>query len=100
MKEAAIVKKIRDHLKAQHNTLCFKHHGGPYSEVGVADLICVMPGGHALYLEIKQPGKKPSPAQVEFLKRYKEQGAITGVATSIDDVENILESSGLDKTSV
>ncbi len=92
MKEAVIVKKIRDHLKNKYGAECFKVHGGPFSEAGVSDLVCSLPPGRALFIEVKVPGKLSTVTrlQTEFLNRMARTGAITGVATSVEDVDKLL----------
>ena len=87
MHERDIVKKVRDHLTAKYGATCHKHHGGPYSERGVSDLFGTMPGGRAFFFEVKVPGKKATLWQLRWLEEEAKRGAITGVVTSVEDVE-------------
>lgn len=57
---------------------------------GFSDLLGVLPGGKALFLEIKTPKGKPSEAQTNFLAQVSSVGAIAGVARSIEDVIKII----------
>jgi len=92
MHERDIVKKIRDHIVKEYGATCHKHHGGPYSERGVADLFGTMPGGRAFFFEVKVPGKKATLWQEKWLEEEAKRGAITGVVTSVEDTERILNS--------
>jgi len=58
---------------------------------GISDIIGSW-GGKPLAIEVKRPGEKPRPNQVEFLRRASESGWITIVATSLDDVILALKS--------
>lgn len=96
MKETLIWKKIKEHLKKEYGGTAHKYHGGPFSENGVSDLFgCVPPHGRAIFLEVKQPGKKADPWQLAFLRDEAKRGAITGVVTSTADVDNILRNAGV-----
>ena len=56
---------------------------------GFSDLFGVLPGGRALFVEVKAPKGKPSPAQTNFLAQVSMTGAAAGVARSIEDVIRI-----------
>lgn len=73
--ETAITKQVRfflDVLKIPH----FKHFGGPLSPNGIPDIIGTLPGGQALYVEVKRPGGKVRPEQQTFLDRHSKAGAV------------------------
>lgn len=103
MKETPLQQKIKAHLEKEYGCAVFKHHGSSYSELGVADLIGVMPIeltegemiGRAIAIEVKVPGAKTSKqrqiTQARFLAKWKKAGAITGICTSIEDVDALLE---------
>lgn len=57
---------------------------------GFSDLFGVLPGGKAVFLEIKSPTGKPSPAQTNFLAQAIKTGAAAGVARSFEDVLKII----------
>ena len=89
MKESVIVKQIKEHLQKKYQAQCFKHHGGIYSEAGVADLICVIQSRFCAF-ECKRPGKKATPIQLLWMERYRQAGAIVGVVDSIESVDKLL----------
>lgn len=68
----------------------FKIAGGPMQTSGIPDLLCIR-GGRAVFLEVKQPGKKPSPLQAHRMKEIREVGGATAeVVTSKQEAEAIL----------
>lgn len=56
---------------------------------GFSDLFGVLPGGRAIFIEVKSEKGKPSPAQANFLAQVSMTGAVAGVARSIEDVIRI-----------
>jgi hypothetical protein len=44
----------------------------------------------AIYIEIKTPTGRISPAQAAFIEAMKKRGAIAGVARSVEDARNLL----------
>ncbi|MDJ0305373.1 VRR-NUC domain-containing protein [Dehalobacter sp.] len=52
---------------------------------GFSDLFGVLPGGRAVFLEIKGPKGKASQEQLNFLSQMLNLGAAAGVAKSIED---------------
>ena len=62
--------------------------------VGVADIIGVLPGGRFLAIEVKVPGGRATPKQLEFLERVNEKGGLAFVARSTRDVEVALDQKG------
>jgi hypothetical protein len=68
-----------------------KVHGGPYQLAGVPDLLCIK-HGRAVFLEVKQPGKRPTPIQVRRMNEIETQGgASCHVVTSAEQATNCLE---------
>lgn len=66
-----------------------KFHGGPETEAGTPDLIgCFMCLCFAV--ELKQPGEKPTDIQVKRLREWREAGARVGVATTVEEVLQIV----------
>jgi hypothetical protein len=61
---------------------------------GISDIIGVLPGGKALFIEVKRPGEKPKPHQREFLDLMRGQGALCLVVNDSFDVEKYLEAEG------
>lgn len=60
---------------------------------GFSDLFGVLPGGKALFIEVKSLKGKPSEAQINFLSTVSMRGACAGVARSIEDVIRIINGS-------
>jgi hypothetical protein len=50
-----------------------KIHGGPYQLAGLPDLLCLQ-RGHAVWLEVKQPGKKPTEIQRRRMNELETRG--------------------------
>lgn len=68
----------------------FKIAGGPMQTSGIPDLLCLK-NGRAVFLEVKQPGKKPTPLQEHrMLEIRKIGGAVAEVVTSKEEAERIL----------
>lgn len=80
---------------------------------GLADVVGVLPGGRALFIECKAPawfapsGKtghliqdrapgKPSDAQLAFLDTMHAAGAVVGIVWGPGDLKHILAAAGLD----
>lgn len=61
---------------------------------GTPDIIGVIPGGRALYVEVKRPGGKPRPTQVDVMAEYKYLGALVCVATSVEELHETLRKEG------
>jgi hypothetical protein len=62
-----------------------KIHGGPYQLSGVPDLLCLK-NGHAMFLEVKQPGKHPTAIQRKRMNEIeREGGAVCHVVHSKEE---------------
>lgn len=87
--EGKLSKRIQAYLRGR-GAYVFKVHGSEFQEPGTPDLLCCY-RGHFIGLELKMPGEKPSPKQVYIMGLIREAGGVAHVASSIDDVERILE---------
>lgn len=73
---------------------------GPYAPAGVSDISGVLPGGRALYIEAKKPGKYADPRrgltkpQAIFLHQAREQGALCIVTDTVVWVLAVLREEG------
>jgi penicillin-binding protein-related factor A (putative recombinase) len=67
----------------------YRRKNSIHRKVGVSDIIGVI-NGRAVFIEVKSAKGKLSPGQVQFLEEAKQNGAITIVARSIEDVEHVL----------
>lgn len=56
------------------------------STPGISDIAGILPGGRALYIEVKVGKDKLSPDQVEFLDDVNKMGGLAFEARSVDDV--------------
>lgn len=69
----------------------FKIAGGPMQTAGIPDLLCVK-HGNAVFFEVKQPGKKPTPLQEQRMHEIRTVGgAVAEVVTSKAEAERILQ---------
>ena len=88
--ERAIVKAILAYLNGLPGCLARKRWGGGMGVAGDPDIdACIR--GRSLQLEVKRPGEKPTPLQLQRLEEWRKAGAITGVVTSVDETRAVLE---------
>lgn len=81
----SIVKMARD-----NGWWTMKIHGGAFQRAGIPDLLCIK-GGRAVFLEVKQPGKKATPLQQHVMAEIREQGgAVAEVVTSKEEAKKAL----------
>ncbi|MBR5874845.1 MAG: VRR-NUC domain-containing protein [Oscillospiraceae bacterium] len=52
---------------------------------GESDVWGVLPGGRAFFIEVKLPGENPRQNQKDFINAMLRQGAIAGVAHSVEE---------------
>lgn len=71
-REASIVAAVV-RLAKQRGYWVMKIHGGPYQLAGVPDLLCIK-HGKAVFLEVKQPGKKATEIQARRMNEIETQG--------------------------
>ena len=101
-RESEILKAILQYLGAR-GILAFRANTGAFvgeykgkrrfvrfSERGMPDIHGVLPGGRALYIEVKGPTGRLSPWQVAQIDRLRRQGALAFVARSVPDVAAML----------
>lgn len=82
--ESRLVARIRQELD-RRGWVSWKNHGGPMGTAGLPDIMAVA-NGRLLAVEVKQPGRSPTAIQRLWLERLAAHGAVTLVATSVDDV--------------
>mgnify|MGYP001571489768 CR=1 FL=1 len=82
MLEKLIVKKCKDFLENQ-GCVILKSHGGSFGTVFAPDLYGVC-HGVSVWIEVKQPGKKPTRGQQLFLERLERAGAVAFWTDSLD----------------
>ena len=87
-KESTIVTSILKALR-ERGAFAEKMHGGVYQRRGLPDIFgCLR--GKAFGIEVKRPGQKTTPLQIEVLRGMGEAGAIVGIAYSVKDALDIL----------
>lgn len=60
--------------------------------VGSSDLIGILaPEGRFLALEVKAPGKRPTPEQERFLALVTRSGGVAAVVRSVEDVRVLID---------
>tara|TARA_B100000073_G_scaffold81024_1_gene61657 strand:- start:519 stop:824 length:306 start_codon:yes stop_codon:yes gene_type:complete len=87
--EKSIVRAIKKSAK-ENGWLVFKWHGGQFSQAGVPDLLCLK-NGNCVFLEAKQPGKKPTQLQLDTMERIRSVGGVACfVVHSREEADNCL----------
>ena len=80
---------IKDYLNMRHLDWYYNLQGlGAYK--GIPDLAVIFKGT-TIYIEVKKPGGKQSPAQIEFEMKCKKNKAIYLLADDADIVKNFFE---------
>jgi hypothetical protein len=98
MKESDIQKQILDYLKLRRYVV-FKHSNvGIYrkdtqayiplafGEKGISDIIGCSPDGVFTAIEVKHPGGRPSPEQIEFIRSVKRNNGVAFIAYSLGNL--------------
>lgn len=89
-REANIVAAIVRVAKAR-GWWVMKIHGGPYQLSGVPDLL-LLKHGRAMFMEVKQPGCKPTLIQQKRMSEIeRDGGAVCHVVTSKEQASRHLE---------
>ena len=84
---------VRGYFHWRNNTGGFTNSKGHYYRfgcVGSGDIFGFNGEGKFFSIEVKATGKKPTPAQVEFMSRVWETGNIAFYADSIESVQKHL----------
>lgn len=100
MKETNIVQTIR--LGTADIAVLFRNNTGALKDingrlvkyglhVGSPDLVgWRISDGLFCGIEVKQPGKKPTPEQITFINAVKKSGGLAGVATDLEEARKII----------
>lgn len=86
----------RGHYARNHTVGQFYTKYGAVIHVGThgeSDIDGHRKDGRAIYLEVKIPGKRPRPDQLQFLEAMRNSGAIAGWCTSVEEAIRIVEES-------
>lgn len=91
MTEAKLRIEVMTWLRNRSGVWAVKYPGSMYGEAGTPDVLaCVR--GRFVAIELKMPGKKPTKIQDVQLRRIIAAGGRAVVATTLDDVINIVTS--------
>lgn len=83
MPESALRTAIVKALEADGHTVTVQH-ASAFARRGTGDLIvCVAPAGRYAMLEVKEPGRYATPAQVRRLRAVEASGGIALVVRSV-----------------
>jgi len=98
MKESDVLKACMKQASAM-GAMVFRNNTGAYKDgdryirygliKGSSDIIGLFKG-RFLAIEVKIPGKNPTPEQKKFINNINKAGGIAFVARSADDVKNFL----------
>lgn len=90
MAESNLQRKIQKYLKEiLPGSVVWKNHGNQYSVKGLPDIMCVA-NGKMICIEVKIEGNKVTKLQEITLQKLQDAGAITCIAYSTQDVQNML----------
>jgi hypothetical protein len=90
--ESHVVQRIVTALKEKHGIVVRKRHGTAMGVAGDPDLYGTINGRH-FEIEVKRPNdpsSQPTELQTRRLLEWRNAGAITGIARSVDDALIIL----------
>lgn len=102
--ETQIIRAILDYLAANRimawrvNTGAARNPAGRlvrFGTVGMPDIAGVLPGGRALFLEVKARHGRLSPHQQRMISWLLSTGALVAVVRSIADVQGVLNAAGI-----
>lgn len=68
----------------------YRRNNSAYSRNGVSDIIGVLRGGRALFIEVKSKTGRLTPDQLLFKESVERFGALFIVARSVTDVQEVL----------
>ena len=82
--ESSLVSQILRTLNALPGCYAYKNHGGPMVTAGLPDIVCVH-RGRTVFLEVKLPGRKPTPIQIHRIAQLRAAGAAAEVVHSVEE---------------
>ena len=90
--EAGITAEVIAWIKSLPCSYAWKLHSGAMGESGHPDIDgCI--AGRAVKIEMKRPGRRPTPLQMQRLIKWRATGAIAGWATSLKEAQALVEKS-------
>lgn len=94
MREREIEEKLRDAVRrAGGKAYKFTSPGND----GVPDRLLVMPGGRIGFVEVKAPGKKPTPLQQARIRELEELGCLVQVLDHSEDIQKAIKAISRDR---
>ena len=87
MREKEIEKKLVDEIKKEGG-MCLKLTSP--GNAGVPDRLCLLPRGRIVFVEMKAPGKKPSPLQVKQIQKIRKLGFRVEVIDSEEGIQELM----------
>jgi hypothetical protein len=91
--ETALSTACQKRIRVEWAGEVVKVHGSASQKAGTPDLLaCVR--GRFVAVELKQPGKKPTPLQMKRLRDWAAVGALAGWATTEVELDALLEHVG------
>lgn len=81
--ENRLIEQIKKWVEDRKGKVIKIHQSG-YSELGIPDLIVMVPGYEMCLVETKAPGKKPTPIQKAKIKEINKKGGKSFWCYSLD----------------
>ncbi|HEX4545756.1 MAG TPA: hypothetical protein VH110_05310 [Candidatus Acidoferrum sp.] len=88
--EGKLQRRVLTYLKTIPGLEARKRHGTAFGVAGDPDIYLLYQGVHA-EIELKAPGQTPTPLQLRRLAEWKAAGALTLVASTLDEVKALIE---------
>ncbi len=67
---------------------CYLKRGGKHATRGLPDIHGILPSGRFFAIEVKQPGRYPTPEQLQQIHEINASGGLAFVARSLKDMED------------
>src|SRR5262245_30983139 len=95
--EGRLVTQRKNGIERNAGVVYHSPGGDNFQEMGIPDLLCCF---HGMFvgIEVKQPGEKPSKAQLYQLDKIRRAGGIAVVIDDIDDLKLALMEPAGEKT--
>jgi hypothetical protein len=94
--EKQITNKILKHLRSVPYSKWSKIHQGGMSEKGVPDIVGCFQGRYVA-IEVKRPGKHPTPMQADYLQGIKAAGGVAWCVHSVSELLDLMTGLALDE---
>jgi len=88
IKESTLNKKVVDWLNSLDCCVAYKRKGGPYNRGQLDVSGCIY--GYRIELEGKVGDNKPTPLQIQWIKKWHKAKAITGWYRSLEEAQIIV----------